>query len=88
MASEQRMRTVRSGFEFRMCLCRDEEWMIFQFDHFYNAAVRRFSGEYHAVLLKGFAVHVVDLVSVSVSLFNMVSAVEFAGLGARSEYAG
>ena len=34
------MWAVWSGFQFRVCLGGDEEWMIFDLDHFYNSAIR------------------------------------------------
>ena len=40
-AAEERMRTIRTGLEFRMSLGRKEERMILQFDHFDNTVIRR-----------------------------------------------
>lgn len=40
-SAEERMRTVRTGFEFRMRLGRDEERMILEFHHLDDAVIRR-----------------------------------------------
>ena len=38
--AEQRMRTVRTGFQFRMSLCCDEPRMFRDLDHFYDPFIR------------------------------------------------
>ena len=40
-ACEERMCVVRSGAEFRVSLCTDEEGMILQFDHLHDPSVGR-----------------------------------------------
>lgn len=37
---EQRMRLMRFAQKFRVELARDEKWMVFEFDHFHELAVR------------------------------------------------
>ncbi len=41
----QRMSVGRTGFKFRMELAADEPGMIFEFDDFYQAVVRRRGGQ-------------------------------------------
>ena len=68
---EEWMRPVRSGFEFRMCLCRNEPRMGRDFDHFDDAAVRRESAQRHSMFLQDVAVIVVHFIAVAVAFADL-----------------
>src|SRR5579871_1372676 len=62
---EQRMRLVRLAVEFRVELAGNEKWMLRQFNHLDQFAVRRQAAKYKAAFLKPLAVGVVELVTVA-----------------------
>ena len=74
-SAEQRMRTVRTGFELRMCRS-DKEWMIRKLYHLHNTSVRRNAGEHHAVFGQHFAIIVVKLITMTMALLDRLLAVK------------
>ena len=84
---EERMWTVRPGFELRMCLCRNEPRMGRDLDHLDDAAVRRESAQRHPVFLQDVAVIVVYFIAVAVAFADLSCAVQFLGEGAFFEHA-
>ena len=69
-STEQRMRTVRAGLQFRMSLCSDEERVIRKFYHFHDTSIRRNTGEHHAVFCEHFAVIVVKFITMTMTFMN------------------
>ena len=79
-AFEQRVRAVRSGFQFRMSLRSDKERMLFQFHHLYDTPVRRKTGEGQTVIGQSFPVIIIYFIAVSVPLLNVIRSIELISL--------
>ena len=84
-AFEQRVRAVRSGFQFRMSLFRmslraDKERMLFQFHHLYDTSIRGKTGEGQTVVCQSFPVIIVYFIAVSVPFLNVIRSIELISL--------
>ena len=64
-----------------MSLCGNEPRMLRNLNHLYDSAVRRGTAELHAALGERSAEVVVDLITVSVSLMDLLSTVYLVCLG-------
>ena len=69
------MRTVRSGFQLRMCLSGNEPWMRRDFYHLYDPAVRRKSAQRHSVCFQYFTVIVIYFIAVTVTFMDLFCAI-------------
>ena len=63
---------VRTALKLRMCLCSDKPRVIRKFDHFYDMSVRRQTRQEHAVIRQNLSVIVVYLITMSVTLVDVV----------------
>lgn len=79
-AFEQRVRAVRSGFQFRMSLRADKERMLFQFHHLYDTSIRGKTGEGQTVVCQSFPVIIVYFIAVSVPFLNVIRSIELISL--------
>ena len=87
-ALEEGMRTVRAGFEFRVCLGCFEVWMVGEFDGFNESAVRAGAGYDKACFFEFRAECVGDFPSMTMTFIDdFLVAVEFSCLGAFFEFA-
>ena len=75
------MRTVGTGFQFRMGLCCDEPGMFRNLYHLYDPSVRGEAGELHAMTGEILPVVVVDFVAVPVPLFYFFTLIKSVCLG-------
>ena len=66
------MRSVRTGLKLRMSLCGHVEIIGRKLDHLNDPSVRRHSAELHAVLNKHVSVVIVDLISVAMTLGDIL----------------
>ena len=73
------MRAVRSGFQLRVCLSTDEEWMIFDLDHFYDTAVRGDTNERHSLFNQYIPVIIINLITMSVAFMDFLRAIQLVG---------
>ena len=80
-SAEKRMRTVGTGFQFRMGLCCDEPGMFRNLYHLYDPSVRGEAGELHAMTGEILPVVVVDFIAVPVPLFYFFTLIKSVCLG-------
>ena len=66
---------VRTALKLRVCLCADEPRMIRKFDHFYDMSVWRQTGQEHAVIRQNLSVIVVYLITMSVTLVDVIGTI-------------
>ena len=70
------MWAIWSGFQFRVCLGGDEEWMIFDLDHFYNSAIRRQTGKSKTMVSQDLAVIIIDFITMSVTFCDLICTIK------------
>lgn len=66
---------VRTALKLRMCLCPDEPRVIRKLDHFNDMSVRRQTRQEHAVIRQNLSVIVVYLITMSVTLVDVIGAI-------------
>lgn len=72
------MRLIQSRIEFRMGLGSSVIRMIREFDIFYELAIRRHSAQEHSMVLKDGMIDWIDFVSMAMSFFDAILAIELA----------
>ena len=87
-AQEQGVGMIGTGIEFRVSLGSDEEGMLRDLAHLYNAVIRGVSADIQARIRQSGAVIAVDLVTVAVPFIDQVCTVEGVGTAAHIQLAG
>ena len=78
-ASEEWVRRVGLAQEFGVELAGDKEWMVFEFDHFNEFAIRARAAEKEAGFFEMGAVFVVEFVAMTMAFVDDEGAVELRG---------
>ena len=80
------MWAVRSGFQLRVCLGCDEEWVILQLDHLYDTSIRGQTGENHAMAGQDRTEIIIDLVPMAVTFMDQFLAIQFVSFGSLIQH--
>ena len=82
------MRTVRTGFEFRMSLRGNEEGMRRNLNPFDNMLIRREADRNKACFPEGFAIIIIDFITMAMTFRDILRSIKLIGFRFRIKMAG